>query len=392
MKKLLLHFILPVLVIGAGVAMARYLKSQAKPAKQRPPETTAPAVETIIASTSEVDTRIIASGTTLPARRVTLAPEVSGRIVKLSKALVPGNRIKRGQVLARLDQRDYLLAMEQEISWVDQAKLAYQQEQGRKEIAKQELKLLGKTNDATVSALATRAPQLQVAKQNTAAAKSGLARAKLNLSRTVLRAPFNAMVMEKHVDKGQLVGPSTPVATLIGTDELWVDVSVNVEQLTRIRIPGINATEGSLVKVVHQIGSDTRVEREGRVLRLQGELDPQNRTAQILVSVPDPFEGEGLPLLSGAYVSVEIDGKSVPRGVRLPREALREGRYVWLVTKENKLKRQPVEVVWRERVNIVISFGISDGDVVVVSPLVDPIEGMSVAPLKNQSSDGTKKN
>lgn len=388
---LLLRILLPAAIIGGGVAGARYLKNQAKPAKQRPPEKSAPLVETVVATSSDVDTYIKANGTTMPARKVTLAPEVSGRLIKVSKALVPGNHIKKNQILAKVDQRDYLLAMEQEVSQVEQANLALQQEQGRKEIAVQELKLLGKDKDTAVSALATRTPQLQVAKQNTAAAKSGLERAKLNLARTILRAPFNSMVLEKHVDKGQLVGPTTSVATLIGTDELWVNVSVNVEQLGRIRIPGVNATKGSAVKVIHQIGPKARVERQGEVLRLQGELDPQNRTAQLLVTVPKPFEGEGLPLLSGAYVSVEIEGEAIPNGFRLPREAVRDGKFVWVVSQNSKLTKKRVDVAWGDRAWVVISSGIDANDAVVTSPLVDPIDGMLVTRESTSASLGAER-
>jgi RND family efflux transporter MFP subunit len=261
---------------------------------------------------------------------------------------------------------------------VEQAELALQQEVERKVIAEKELKLLGKDKNTTVSTLATRTPQLNVARQNTQAAESGLAKAKLNLSRTVLRAPFNALVMEKNVDKGQLVGPSTSVATLIGTDELWVDVSVNVEQLPRIQIPGVNSEAGSRAIVVHQIGPNTRVEREGRVLQLQGELDPQNRTAQLLVSIPKPFDGPGLPLLSGAFVTVEIDGQAVHEGFSLPREALRDGHFVWAVDKGDRLRKRQVEVVWRDRERVVVTTGVAEGETIVTSPLVDPLDGMAV--------------
>ena len=390
MKKFLLHVVLPVLVIGGGLAAARHFKNQAKDANQRPPEKVAPAVEFLTAVRTEVDTRIIASGTTIPARKVTLTPEVSGRIVKVSKRLVPGNRVKKGAILAKIDDRDYSLAIDQEVSRVEQAELDLKLEAGRKEIAEKELKLLAKEGGGAVSELATRDPQMLVAKQNTKAAKSGLQKAELNLSRTLLRAPFNAMILEKSVDKGQLVGPSTPVATLIGTDELWVDVSIPVEELPRIGIPGINGDEGSRVTVTHRIGQETTVVREGRVLRLQGQLDPQNRTAQLLVSIDNPFDVEGLPLLAGAYVSVEIEGQAVTGGFELPRESLHDGAYVWVVDEKNALRKTPVEIGWRSREKIVVTAGLKGGEKVVTSPLVDPIDGMAVSPIDGKRSTTAK--
>jgi len=386
MKKLILHFMIPLLVIGGGVVAARYLKSQVRQAEQRPPEKAAPAVEVVSAVTSRVNTRLVVTGTTIPVRKVILIPEVNGRIVKISKQLVPGNRVEKGKILARIDNRDYSLAIQQEVSRVEQAELEQKLEASRGEIAQKELKLLDKENSGAVSVLATRVPQLQAAKQNTKAAKSSLAKAELNLARTVLRAPFNAMVLEKHMDKGQLVGPTTPVATLIGTDELWVDVSVPVEQLPQIRIPKVNAEEGSPVTVTQRIGPKTTVTRKGVVLRLQGELDPQNRTARILVSIDRPFDGEGLPLLVGAYVSVLIEGGAVIDGIKLPREALWQGKFLWTVDKKRTLRKAPVEIGWRDRDKVVVVAGLADGDLVVTSPLVDPVDGMAVAPVAESNA------
>ena len=213
MKKIILHVLLPLLVIAGGLASAVVLSRQVKKAKMKPANTGVQVVEVIEATLKPLSTRITATGSVVPARQVTLTPEVTGRIVKLSKALIPGSRIKKGQIIARVDSRDYELAITQEKSRVHQSELELELETGRSQIAARELKLLGRGGDkaTSVSPLAMRKPQLEVAKQNTESAKSGLSRAELNLSRTVLRAPFNAMVLNKLVDLGQLVGPATPV-------------------------------------------------------------------------------------------------------------------------------------------------------------------------------------
>lgn len=385
MKKLILHFVIPVLIIGGGVYVAIQLKKMNKPADQKAPEKIAPAVEVYRAVSSTLNAQVTATGTVIPAKEVALTPEVNGRVMKMSPKIIPGNKLKKGQIIARIDDRDYSLAINQEVSRVQQAELELKLEEGRKEIAGRELKLLGKDGDTAVSQLATRQPQFEVAKQNTESAKSGLERAQINLSRTVLRAPFNAMVLEKHVDVGQTVGPSTKVVTLIGTDELWVKVSVPVESLSSLHIPGINDTVGSKATVVHKIGTE-QVVREGHILRLEGQLDPQNRTAVLLVTIEKPFDEEGLPLLSGAFVNVEFEGQVVMDGFEIPAEALREGAYVWVVDEKKQIRRSPVEIGWRTRDTVVVVNGLKPNDAIVTSPLSDAVEGMIVSPLEPKST------
>lgn len=385
MKKLILHFVIPLLIVGGGVYGAIQLKKMNKPADQKAPEIIVPAVEIYRAVSSTLNTAVTATGTVIPAKQVALTPEVNGRVMKMSDKIIPGNKLKKGQIIARIDDRDFSLAINQEVGRVQQAELELKLEAGRKEIAGRELKLLGKDGNTAVSQLATRQPQYEVAKQNTESAKSGLEKAQINLSRTVLRAPFNAMVLEKHVDVGQTVGPATKVVTLIGTDELWVRVSVPVESLSSLHIPGINDTVGSKAKVIHQIGT-MQVVREGQILRLEGQLDPQNRTAVVLVAIENPFEQEGLPLLSGAFVNVAFEGQIVMDGFEIPAEAIREGAYVWLTDEKQQLRRVPVEIGWRTRETVVVVNGLKPNDAIVTSPLADAVDGMLVKPLETKTA------
>ena len=84
-------------------------------------------------------------------------------------------------------------------------------------------------------ALAQREPQLEASRLALKAAQSALKKAQLDLTRTTLRAPFNAMVVSENVDTGQLISPQTSVARLVGTDEYHVQVSVPVASLRTVR-------------------------------------------------------------------------------------------------------------------------------------------------------------
>ena len=381
-KTILFRGVIPLAVLAGGLGGAMALKNQAKKATHMAPRELITAVETVTAHPEDMPVEVRVTGTVKAAKQVTLTPEVTGRIVKLSRNLIPGSHFKKGQLIARIDPKEYLLALTQEKSRIGQAELNLKVEHGRGAVAEEEWKLIvGDLGEGeSVSQLALRKPHLEAAEQDAESAKSSLEKAKLNLKRTVLRAPFNAMVLQKNVDVGQLVGPTTPVTTLMGTDELWVDVSVPVAQLASVDIPGINAEKGSVATVIQRIGTDQTIVRKGEVIRLQGQLDPENRTANLLVSIKHPFEAEGaaLPLLAGAYVEVRITGRDMKGVYEIPRAALREDAYVWRVGKGSTLEKADVTVGWDTRETAVITHGLAPGDEIVTSPLSFPIEGMPV--------------
>ncbi|MBN2342692.1 MAG: efflux RND transporter periplasmic adaptor subunit [Deltaproteobacteria bacterium] len=383
MKALIFKVILPLIIVGIGVAALIQLKGKVKKAEHVEPQERVLMVETETVSLQSLPMKVTASGSVRAAKQIVLTPEVTGRITYISPNLIPGSRFAAGELIARIDKRDYKLALEQQVGQVEQAKLNLTVEQSRGQVAKEEWALLtggSPSQDDNQASLALRKPYLEEARQAEQSARSGLDRAKLNLKKTVIKAPFDALVLEKGVDIGQVVGPSSQVVSLMGTEELWVDVSVPVEQLSSIQIPGFNSDTGSPATVIQKVGGDRSVLRTGTVIRLQGQLDSRNRTATLLVSVPNPFDAKdgALPLLAGAYVEVEIHGDVMTDVVRIPRGALREGVYVWLATKDNRMKRRDVVVGWREPENVIVTSGLAGGDEIITSPVSFPLDGMRI--------------
>lgn len=390
MKRLLSRIFVPILIVAAGGVVAATLSNFAPKAEREIPEPKVVAVEVVKVEAATTKARVRATGVVAPAQQITLVPEVTGRVRWQSKALMPGGRFKKGEVVARIDSRDYQLTIEQERSRVQQSQVELKLEQGRREVAQHEWQLLGGGRDAQEATLALRKPQLAAAQSHLAAAQSGLRRAQLNLSRTVIRAPFNAMVLSENVDVGQVVSPGNPVATLYGTDRFWVKVSVPLEKLEVLKIPGVNATEGSAAYVVQTLANGKQVRRTGRLQRLVGELDPQTRTAQLVVAVENPMDSQngGMPLLPGSFVEVELEGKPLERSYVVPRVALSEGSRVWVVNENNKINRRQVTIGWRERKSVVVVAGLSAGEQVVTSPIASPVEGMAVVPLTTTTAAG----
>jgi RND family efflux transporter MFP subunit len=374
------------LIVLVAVAVFALLVKSRPSAGRSSGAASLPGVEVMEVRSEALPVRIRATGVVTPARQITLSPEVSGRIVEQSSQLLPGGRFRKGELMARIDGRDYEAAVEAEEARLRQAELEWELEQGRGTVAQKEWALLGDQRAPEEARLALREPHRALAEQNLAAARASLARAQHNLARTELRAPFNAMVIDEGIDVGQVVAPGTRVATLAGTDRFWILASVPVERMTGILIPGFNAEEGSAVQVVQKLGPDTEIERRGQVLRLGGQLDPQTRKAQLIVAVDGPMDPEGateprtteLPLLPGAFVDLVIEGLDRPDTLSVPRAAVYEGNRVWLADSDDKLAVREVTVGWSDSDVAYVVDGLAAGDRVVTSPLSLPLQGQKV--------------
>jgi multidrug efflux pump subunit AcrA (membrane-fusion protein) len=323
--------ILPILILAAAAASAAFMMAnRVTPDRLAVSEQVVPVEVVEIAHTTE-QVVVRAQGTVTAARQVQVRPEVAGRIVELSPSLVPGGRFAAGETIAAIDRRDYEANLAARREAVARARLALRQEQAQRVLAEEEWEQLEGSlpADEANRDLVLRIPQIEQAEAAVAAAEAALTKAELDLERCTLTAPMNAVVLGEQVDVGQLVNPQTEVANLVGTDAYWVQVSLPVEHLQWIEIPG-RGGRGSPATVVHSAGS-LEIRRPGRLERLLGDVDPAGRMARLLVVIDDPLNLRGrqaesdLPLLIGSYVTVEIHGRTI-------RDAVAEGalgRWCW---------------------------------------------------------------
>lgn len=377
------------LVLGVSVYGA-YWMVQHRPAPVRVVTEVKPTlVEVVTARRGAEPVRVSVMGTVIPARTVALMPQVSGRVIEQSPNLVPGGRVREGEILARIDPRDYELLVEQQKAQVERAQYELKMEEGRQVVAQREWSLMDPAlpKPEANTDLALRRPQLKAAQAGLAAAQSALQMAQLNLERTVLYAPFDALVQEESVEIGQFLSPPARAATLAGTRQFWVQVSVPVDKLDYIQIPDVNGAAGSKAVVTHATGSETRTVREGRVIRLLRDLDPTGRMARVIVAVDDPLalqDAARRPILLGAYVHVDIEGTPMQDVCVVPRAALREGDEVWVMDANDQLAVRKVEIVWRREDAVLVRSGIESGDRIVTNRLSTPIPGMK---LRTESTD-----
>ncbi len=391
------RILLPVLVLAGGGAGAAALLAgrEAPPRKARPPVVTP--VEVTDAPPADGPVVVRAQGTLVPAREVALQAEIAGRVTHVSAALAPGGRVEGGAELMRIDERDYRLAIEQRRAEVEKARYELDMEQGRKSVAQREWKLLGDDapHDAKGKSLALREPQVRNARAGVKAAESGLEQARIALERTRLRAPFNAVVRTEGVEVGQVVRPGQTVASLVGTDQWWVQVSLPADELGWLEVPGARAT------VLQDLGGGRTASRTGRVVRLMSDVDPVGLMARLLVEVDDPLglrNPQLTPLLLGSVVDVTLEGREIADVREIPRRALRGGDAVWMARDVRLDGAEPalrasfpgrdvgqvlevrsVRVVRRERERVLVRAEDLPVDArVIVSRLAAPVPGIAV--------------
>ncbi len=379
-----LTFVLCLIIVAAGLGLAGYLKKTAPKAQRRPPVRNVPRVETMALYPGDHQVSVTAMGTVAPAREMTLKSRVSGQVQSVHPEFVAGGIVARGQRLLKIDPQDYQLALARKESQLINARYELKVEMGFQDVARREWSLLNKGTpaDALDEELALRKPHLAKARSSLAAAQAELEQARLNLSRTDIKAPFNAIVRATHVESGSQVSTQDALADLVGIDEYWIRVALPVDRLRWIRIPSKRSETGAPA-MVHYRG----YARSGRVIRLLGDLEPQGRMARILVSVEDPLgrgDGEpGQPLLIGEYVRVKVQGETLADVYRIPRSALRDNNTIWLVAADDTLRIEPVVTVWRDDRHVLIHDHLAPGDRLVVSDLAAPVAGMQVDAVDN---------
>lgn len=382
--KFIISFLIILLAVGAAIGLYRTSPETKRAVPTRP----VPLVETVEIHPGKENVFIEAFGTVVPARSITLQSEVEGRIISQNPELIPGGLINMDEVMVRVDPADYELKVHEYRAELEEANFELDLEKGKQVIAGREWALMEneiKTAEAGKS-LALREPHLRLAKAKVDKAKSRLSAAELALKRTTVKAPFNALVLEEFIDKGQLVNKQTPLAKIVGTDQFRVQASVPVSVLQQISVPGRTGQRGPSAKIIFEPVSSMPVIRSGHVLKIMGNLDPEGRMARLLIAIDDPLNlhsgnasdrTKGKVLL-GSYVKVMINAGSFNNVYTIPRQALREGDVIWVKDSDDTLQMRQVNVVWRRKDNVLAVIELKTGEELILSRLQSPLPGIKI--------------
>ncbi len=321
---------------------------------------------------------ITANGYVVARTRASVSSRISGRLASLS--VEEGSVVRKGQVLARLDNADFVAAVAQAVADSQRAEAALREavtlrDQLARDLARAR-ELVAKnleavrTEEDLASQLAAAEARIGVQRAQLASARAGIAYAQANLDNTYIRAPFDGTVLRKDAEVGEVVAPVATgggltrgaVVTMANLGTLEVEVDVNEAYIAQIR-------DEQPTRIVLDAYPGTGF--QGRVRQIVPTADRQRATVQVKVSISDR-DPRILPEMGARVEFLEqapADGGG-PARIFIPAAAVRtEGAetVVWLVrngtVSRTVIEAGPVSGGRRE-----VRRGLSGGETVVLDP------------------------
>ncbi len=306
--------------------------------------------------------RLTFPGRVQASQRVNLSFRVSGPLVEFP--VNEGQEIETGQLLARIDPRDYRIAL-------DEARAAYE----KAESDYQRYQRLYEREAVPLSDLDFYLAQRDVA-------KARLDNAKVNLSDTYLKAPFSGRVGEKYVENYEEVTSLQNILSL--HDITHIEIVIDVPEYIMASVKAQRE-----VRLIAVFESAAGQEYPLEFLESSAQADRQTQTYRVTLTMPQPEE---LRILPGMTAQVKVFGlvagvDEASSDFIVPAQAVFAGddgtQHVWIVNEDMTVHRREVKVgrVTGEG-DIRIHSGLSAGEMIATSGVTQLHEGMKVLPLE----------
>ena len=421
------------LILLVAILIAAMLILLRSEPEEKTPEELIPLVEAEVLEIRSGNLMVQGAGTVRAREELTLAAEVAGKLVYVNPDLREGQRVAQGSTLFRIDTSDYRNAVQTAQADVASQNVALMQAQEEVTLAKAELDrfqqrgvsggnayasvdssdyaaqilppdVLAKKAELdgpqsrqkiATNGLATRQPQLQSARAGLRRAQANLANAQTALQRTVVRAPFSGIVRAEQIALGSYVQPGQSLGSIVGTADY--EAVIPLSERDAALIPQLfRAGAGARIEAsVYSDYGGVRYRWSAYVDRVNGLLNPQTRTIDVYLRIPNPIRGgapaavaenDGKsttasgtpPLFVGSFVAAEITGRALDSYAVLPLAALRAGNKIWLI-QDGKLHIVTVDIYQRSDTTALISTrGLGAKPTVVTGNLKIATEGLRV--------------
>jgi RND family efflux transporter MFP subunit len=369
----------PLIIIGAALGLVVLLLRSSAPLDTSQKTTDPIVIRSQTVFPEPISLQVKSEGTVQAAVGSALVAQVTGEVLYVAPNLKAGGRFLEGESLLRIDPRDYESALASAEAQLERARAEAQ-------FFDAEWRRLEQlSSDKMVSESQRRNAErgARVSQATLKDAEAQLSRARLDLERTHIRAPFNGRVSREQVDVGQFVQRGTELAAVYGTDTLEVRLPLADSQLAFLD-PEIlrsgNYPEAIAPRVTLEADFAGATQRwEAALVRSEGLIDRKSRVVYLIAQVTNPMSDRGVMLPAGLFVEASITGLSVPSAVSVPRSAIREGDQVLVVDGGNTLRFRSVEILRYQDGEAVITAGLAAGETVCLSNLQFVVEGMPVA-------------
>lgn len=372
------RLIAPILILAVSTGIFVALINNQPTLKTTAKRPVPVAVRALNINLTPMQLSVSSEGNVQPSVETMLVAQVAGEVVELSPSLVAGGDFSKGDILLNLDPRDYEIALARSQAAMSRAQA--EQRFAAEEAAR--IRSLYGEELASIAQLQSAQRILAVANAALDDAAAAVQRARVDLDRTVFRAPFNGRVRTENVDVGQFLSKGAMIATLYDTDRLQVRLPLADAQLAYLdpsyAQTGLAGEEPADVTLSANFAGD-RQSWSAKLLRTEGDISTKTRFLHVIVEVTETVNSNGVRLPVGLFVDAVIAGRTVDNLVSVPRTALRPDNSVMVIDDDNRLHYRDVSVFKLSDRDVLISRGLASGERISVSPLQFVVEGMPVA-------------
>lgn len=339
-RKLLNLAFAPIIIALAVALTVALVKSRKKP-PSRVPRTAVPLVRVTESTPADAAPAVSTYGNVRSYYETSIAGQVGGLVESISPDFDAGRPVKAGDLLAKIEDSDFKTVVAERQSALAQTHQTLADEETRSRIAGEDWQASGrKLTDAPDFTL--RKPQLAAARAAVVAAEESLQRAMLDLERTGIRAPFDAIVQSRSTSPGNVVAAGATLGTLVSRDKAEVRLPLTPAQVSILDLP-LAFTSGGGAAVPATLRSPSRpgLEWQASITRTEAAIDAKNQVLYVIAEIPHPFDDPEAFLPVGTFVTAQLAGRTLESVHSLPESTLIDDSFIWVVGPDDTLLRQP---------------------------------------------------
>lgn len=303
--------------------------------------------------------------------RVELLARVSGFLEQ--RLFEEGREVKQGQTLFKIEQASYQIQKQQAAADLAGAKAGLKNTEAELS-RKQQLRKKGAASKAELELAEANRDQ---AKAKVMQAQAGLDNANLNLAYTQIKSPIDGRISKANFSVGNLISTSSgPLATIVKTDPIYVELNISEKLMIEARKQGINL-ENPPVAPSLVLSDGSQYEEKGEFEFISPEVDRNTDTILIRATFPN---NNGV-LLPGEFVHVQIEQKDQQPLLAIPQSSVqknKQGYYVLIVDRENKVAVRQVQLGRQQEGQWEVTTGLTKGERIIIEGLQKVQPGVQV--------------
>ncbi len=309
---------------------------------------------------------------------VQIKSQVNGEVEELLPTIEVGTRVQRKEALAKIDPSRYQVQLDQARLFLEQARLELIQAENKSKLAYSDWTRSGLSKPPTDLMLFK--PQLAIAEQNLQSATSQFSLANKTLADTTISAPFDGVIVERYISKGQVVTEGESLFRLVDDQFLTLEVALGEQQWA-------NLAKDWREQIVFLYSTNQRILGKAKLARGGDILDSASRQYSLYLDVTPNLRGQAR---GGQFVKLELPGRTITGVLNLPESALSQDGTIWLINDDNTLFEYTPEFYFRQADRVLVAPPLGSQLLeaehpqtwrIAIRPLAFFLSGKSVSPI-----------